>query len=82
MKRQCVTSVFVVLMLSVTVSAQAPATRGTGDQRRQYVFAPTGQQLEVRRTLVLKAVDDAAFETFETDRRRLENVGHVIGGRK
>ena len=48
MKRQFVTSVMAVLALSLTVSAQAPATRGTGDQRRQYVFTPTGQQLPYR----------------------------------
>ena len=48
MMRQFVTSVFAVLALSLTVSSQAPTTRGTGDQRRQYVFAPTGQQLPYR----------------------------------
>ena len=29
--------------VTLTMSAQTPATRATGDQRRQYVFAPTGQ---------------------------------------
>ena len=46
MKRQFVTCMC-ALALSLTVSAQAPA-RGTGDQRRQYVFAPTGQQMPYR----------------------------------
>ena len=59
MKRQFLTSVFAVLALSLTVSSQAPATRGTGDQRRQYVFAPTGQQLPYR-IYVPKAWDGQA----------------------
>lgn len=48
MKRQFVACVLAVLTLSLIASAQAPATRGTGDQRRQYVFTPTGQQLPYR----------------------------------
>ncbi len=48
MKRPFITGVFALLALSLTVAAQAPATRGTGDQRRQYVFTPTGQQLPYR----------------------------------
>ena len=37
-----------LVALNLTVSAQAPSTRATGDQRRQYVFAPTGQQMPYR----------------------------------
>ena len=48
MKRQFVTSMYAVLALSLTVTAQAPAASGTGDQRRQYVFTHTGQQLPYR----------------------------------
>ena len=48
MRRQLLTGIFALLTLSLAVSAQAPAARGTGDQRRQYVFAPTGQQLPYR----------------------------------
>src|SRR5688572_11017481 len=47
MTRQFVT-ICALLALSLTVSAQAPPTRATGDQRRQYVFAPTGQQMPYR----------------------------------
>src|SRR5687767_3271067 len=48
MTRQFVTSICALLALGLTISAQAPPTRTTGDQRRQYVFAPTGQQLPYR----------------------------------
>ena len=34
--------------LTLTVSAQPAPTRATGDQRRQHVFAPTGQTLPYR----------------------------------
>ena len=34
--------------LTITISAQAPPARATGDQRRQYVFPPTGQQMPYR----------------------------------
>ena len=37
-----------LIALTLTVSAQAPPARATGDQRRQYVFAPTGQQMPYR----------------------------------
>jgi predicted peptidase len=36
------------LALGLVVSAQAPPTRATGDQRRQYAFSPTGQQMPYR----------------------------------
>ena len=49
MNRQFVTCICALAVaLSLTVSAQAPPTRATGDQRRQYVFAPTGQQMPYR----------------------------------
>jgi poly(3-hydroxybutyrate) depolymerase len=38
----------IVAALGLTLSAQVPQTRATGDQRRQYVFAPTGQQMPYR----------------------------------
>jgi poly(3-hydroxybutyrate) depolymerase len=47
------------VMLSLTLSAQAPPARATGDQRRQYVFAPTGQQMPYR-IYVPKAWDGKA----------------------
>jgi poly(3-hydroxybutyrate) depolymerase len=34
--------------LTITISAQAPPARATGDQRRQYVFTPTGQPMPYR----------------------------------
>ncbi len=48
MNRQFVTCICALVALNLTVSAQAPPTRATGDQRRQYVFAPTGQQMPYR----------------------------------
>ena len=47
MNRRFVTCICVLVALNLTVSAQA-TTRATGDQRRQYVFAPTGQQMPYR----------------------------------
>src|SRR4026209_2966024 len=47
MKRQFLTCLG-TLALSLSISAQAPPTRATGDQRRQYVFTPTGQQMPYR----------------------------------
>ena len=47
MKRLFMTCICALAALSLTISAQAP-TRATGDQRRQYVFAPTGQQMPYR----------------------------------
>src|SRR5690349_4329950 len=48
MKQHIVTCMWALIALTVTVSAQGPSARGTGDQRRQYVFAPTGQQMPYR----------------------------------
>jgi poly(3-hydroxybutyrate) depolymerase len=48
MNRQLVTCVCALIALTLTVSAQVPSARATGDQRRQYVFAPTGQQMPYR----------------------------------
>jgi poly(3-hydroxybutyrate) depolymerase len=38
----------VVVALVPGLSAQAPSPRATGDQQRQYLFAPTGQQMPLR----------------------------------
>ena len=48
MNRQLVTCMCALIALTLTVSAQVPSARATGDQRRQYVFAPTGQQMPYR----------------------------------
>src|SRR5688500_4974047 len=48
MNRLFVTCMGAVLALTLTLTAQAPPARATGDQRRQYVFTPTGQQLPYR----------------------------------
>lgn len=47
MNRLFGTGLCALAALSLTLSAQAPS-RATGDQRRQYVFAPTGQQMPYR----------------------------------
>ena len=48
MNRQFLTCMIALIALTLTISAQGPSPRGTGDQRRQYVFAPTGQQMPYR----------------------------------
>ena len=48
MNRPFVTCICALVALNLTISAQAPPTRATGDQRRQYVFPPTGQQMPYR----------------------------------
>ena len=48
MDRQLVTCVCALIALTLPVSAQVPSARATGDQRRQYVFVPTGQQMPYR----------------------------------
>jgi poly(3-hydroxybutyrate) depolymerase len=48
MNRQFLTCLCALIALNLTISAQAPTARATGDQRRQYVFAPTGQQMPYR----------------------------------
>ena len=48
MNRPFVTCICALVGLNLSVSAQAPPTRATGDQRRQYVFPPTGQQMPYR----------------------------------
>ncbi len=47
MNRRMVTCLFALVALNLTISAQAQ-TRAPGDQRRQYVFSPTGQQMPYR----------------------------------
>ena len=48
MNRQLMMCVCALLALTLTLSAQAPSVRATGDLRRQYIFAPTGQQMPYR----------------------------------
>jgi hypothetical protein len=49
MNRPFVAGICALVALNLTeISAQAPPPRATGDQRRQYVFAPTGQQMPYR----------------------------------
>jgi len=48
MNRQLVTCMCTLMALTLTLSAQAPSARSAGDQRRQYAFAPTGQQMPYR----------------------------------
>ena len=49
MNRRFTTTLCVAFMaLNFVIAAQAPPTRATGDQRRQYLFAPTGQQMPYR----------------------------------
>ena len=48
MKRPFVTCICALLALNLTLSAQSPPTRATGDQRRQYIFPPTAQQMPYR----------------------------------
>jgi predicted peptidase len=48
MNRLFVTWICPLVAVNLTISAQAPTTRATGDQRRQYVFPPTGQQMPYR----------------------------------
>jgi poly(3-hydroxybutyrate) depolymerase len=43
-----VTCMCALIALTLTLSAQAPPRARTGDQRRQYVFTPTGQQMPYR----------------------------------
>jgi acetyl esterase/lipase len=38
----------IAVALTLSLSAQTPAARATGDVRRQYVFAPTGQSMPYR----------------------------------
>jgi len=48
MIRQLSACIAAIAALSVTASAQAPRMRATGDQHRQYLFAPTGEQMPYR----------------------------------
>ena len=48
MKRLFATCTGALIALNLAISAQAPPARSTGDQRRQYVFAPTGRQMPYR----------------------------------
>ena len=48
MNRLFATCTYALIALNLAISAQAPPARSAGDQRRQYVFAPTGQQMPYR----------------------------------
>jgi poly(3-hydroxybutyrate) depolymerase len=48
MNRYFPTLLAAIVALNVSAAAQAPPSRVTGDQRRHYVFAPTGQQMPYR----------------------------------
>jgi poly(3-hydroxybutyrate) depolymerase len=48
MTRCLATCIGVLLVLNLTVAAQAPPARPTGNQHRDYVFSPTGQHLPYR----------------------------------
>ena len=47
-RHRVILSCAIVAALSLTVSTQSPQARTTGDQHRQYVFTPTGQQMSYR----------------------------------
>ena len=48
MTRRIAACVGVSIALNLTISAQAPSTRATGNQHREYVFSPTGQRMPYR----------------------------------
>jgi poly(3-hydroxybutyrate) depolymerase len=48
MTRGLVTCIGVLIALNLTLSAQAPPPRATGNQHRDYVFSPTGQRMPYR----------------------------------
>jgi poly(3-hydroxybutyrate) depolymerase len=47
-RRRSICIAAIVAASSFTISAQSPRTRATGDQHRQYIFTPTGQQMSYR----------------------------------
>ena len=75
MNRQIVTCLCALIALNLTIWAQAPPARGTGDQRRQYVFAPTGQPMPYR-IYVPKTWDGkASLPIFEFFNRQGQPTG-------
>ena len=48
MIRRLLPCLCLIAALGTSVSTQAPSKRATGDQHRQYLFAPTGQQMPYR----------------------------------
>jgi poly(3-hydroxybutyrate) depolymerase len=48
MSRRVATGAGVLIALSITITAQAPPARATGNQHREYVFSPTGQRMPYR----------------------------------
>ena len=48
MTRRLATCAGLLIALYLTLSAQAPPARATGNQHREYVFSPTGQRMPYR----------------------------------
>jgi poly(3-hydroxybutyrate) depolymerase len=48
MTRRLATCIGVLIAFNLTLSAQAPPARATGNQHRDYVFSPTGQRMPYR----------------------------------
>ncbi|HEY7186046.1 MAG TPA: alpha/beta hydrolase-fold protein [Vicinamibacterales bacterium] len=48
MTRHLATCIGVLIALNLTIAAQAPPARATGNQHRDYVFSPTGQRMPYR----------------------------------
>ena len=48
MTRRLATCIGVLTAFALTISAQAPPARATGNQHRDYVFSPTGQRMPYR----------------------------------
>ena len=48
MTRRLVTCIGVLIALNLTIAAQAPPPRATGNQHRDYVFSATGQRMPYR----------------------------------
>lgn len=48
MSRRIATCGGALIALTLTISAQAPPARATGNQHREYVFSPTGQRMPYR----------------------------------
>ena len=59
-----------------------PSAAIVGAELDEQQPAASRQQFEVRRALAPQPVDHRAFESLEADRTELQNLRHVIGGRK
>ena len=78
MNRPFAMCIWALVALNLVVSAQAPPTRATGDQRRQYVFAPTGQQIPCRASPENLGWEGVAADHPDAARRRRKRR-HVSG---